>query len=142
MNNQNNNLCYVSKYFGYDKNYFYVLRLTSTLRFNYIKAINPDSFFHSYIKYIEEMEAIKFKLQDIYYYLEDKNLIHKFSIYASKHKLFKNYNSLSVTFPKVIFANKQGFHFHKTYIKYKELIPLFNQFKKELSSTHKTQELH
>ena len=129
-----NNLSYVAKVFGYNKNHFYVLRLKSPERFNYIKNINQNDFLDSYSKYVEEMEVLKEKLQEIYYFLEDRKLIHKFSIYVHEAKMFKNFNHVSNSLSDVIFSNKIGFHFHKTYIKYKKFIPLFDKFIKEIES--------
>ena len=126
-----NNLADISLYFEYSKNYFYVVKLKSPEKFKYIRLIDTDNFFNAYVKYLEEMENIKFKLQDIYYYLEDHKLIKQFSIYAKENGLFKNDNNLSTKFKEVIFSNTQGFHFHSTYIKYSKLINLFNKFIQE-----------
>ena len=131
----NNNLCQVAKYFGHNKNYYYVLRLKSPERFNYIKNIHPNNFFKSCISYQEEMEILKNNLQDICYHLEDEGLMHKFSIYVYNKKFFKNTNSISSSFSRIVFSSKPGFHFHKTYLKYQKIIPLYNNFIKELKSS-------
>ena len=120
-------------YFGYKRNHFYVIKNSSPKRFKYIEAINPKSFKDSYIKYILEMEEAKHELQDIYYYLSDNKLITKFSKYAYKYNIFSHKLSLSSGISKTIFTSKPGFSFHETYIRYKKLIPLFYQFKKDIS---------
>jgi len=114
------------------KNYFYTLRANSPEKFKYIMALDPNPII-AYSKYIDEMNDLKYKLQDIYYELADFKLMHHFSQYVSKHGFYKHPNNLSTSFTKIVFSSNDGFRGHKTYLMYSKLPKLYEQFMEEVN---------
>ncbi len=125
----NQSICEISKHFGYGKNHFHIIKLKSPERYNYINSLEPDDLKVAYQKYLDEMDDLKFKIQDIYYYLEDHRLISQFGRFLKEKKVFKHPNSLNNTFMRTIFRTKPGFSFHKTYLRYQQIPQLFKEFK-------------
>ncbi len=129
--NVSNNLKEVAVYYDYVPNYFYVVKSTTPDKFNYIRNLDKNNFKKAFELYRKKMDTLKAEVIDIYFYLQDKSLISTFGLYAKEHNLFSHKNSLSNCFSKVLFTNRIGFKIHKTYIKYKKIPSLFEQFKKD-----------
>ena len=125
------NIAATALHYGYDKNHFYIVRNNSTEKFNHICSLHKDDFMKAYTIYLNNMEDIKFQLQDIYYFLQDRKLLNKFSNYASKHNIFKHKNHLNTYYNVMFFSSTVGFNTYPAYIKYSKLIPLFDEFKKD-----------
>ncbi len=134
-----NNLGKVSEHYGFVPNYFYVVKSVSRTKFDYIYNLDKSNFQNAYSIYLNEMDKLKNQMIDMYYELYDNRLIHKFGKYVYKHNFYTNINSLSCVLPKVLFSSQNGFKVHKTYIKYKEMPYLYEQFKKDQLLIHKKQ---
>ncbi len=125
------NLAETALYFNYGSNHFYVMKSLTPEKFKYICTLDDEDFMKAFIAYRAEMEDVKFKLQDIYYILADDRQINQFSLFVAKYNIFKHPNHINAQISSIIFSSKVGFHSHNSYLKYKKLIPLFDEFIKE-----------
>ena len=130
-----NNLEQIALNFDYDRNYFYVMRRATPLKFNYINNLVKGDFNKAFIKYYQDMDEIKFKLQDIYYELSELRAIHKFSTYIYERGLYKHPNNFSTSVTKIIFSSRNGFSTHSTYILYEKILNIFDDFIKDTKLT-------
>lgn len=111
-------------------NYFALMKCRRIEEYNYIKNLNGKDMFEHYLAYLEEQKTILNELSKQYYWLEDENLIFKFSIIVHKVKLMGNSHSFSNGAKQVIFNGSGGFHSYKTYFRYIKILKLLLEFKK------------
>ena len=129
----------LSKNINRSKSLFFVLRRTSPEKFEYIfgtlvlQKIKGDPSV-LYEKYLDEMQGVKDKLQEICYWLEereDTNIL-SFGKWLHKKGIFGNPNTFSSSYCTVLFNSKIGFSSHKTFLKYKRVLAEFPVFKQEV----------
>ncbi len=83
--------------------------------------------FFAYSKYHTEMNKVKSDATDIYFYLQERRLLHAFGkILVQKNLSPKSY-SFDSSCCKVLFTSTEGFGKFTTFIKYKQYLVEFNK---------------
>ena len=120
-----------AEHFEFNRSYFYVMRNGAPDKFNYILALNKTNFINAFNLYRDEMENIKLELQTMYFYLGDIRKLSHFARYCVGKGDFNYPQSLVKQYQIVFFSTLIGFKTHNTYLRYKGLLPLFEQYKKD-----------
>jgi hypothetical protein len=115
-----------AKYFGFNENYFYVMRKEYPEKFKYIFEGKDDPI-DAYQKYLNECASVQEQLTDMYYKLEEKRLIYRLSRLAHERGLTKNKFSLSTGMGKVVFNVHGRVISYKAMIKYKKILQLADE---------------
>ncbi len=114
-------------YFNLSRNYFFVLRLESKPKFDYIVSLK-DNITDSFACYKEEEFFIKSDMIDLYYKLLDERKLRDFGKLLVSEGIIVNSDSLGKMCSRTLFTNRTGFGKHETFIKFKKILELFPKY--------------
>lgn len=108
---------------GFKNNSVSAIKCQNRPKYDYIASLD-ESLELAFLKYYEDMDQLFLNMQDMWYDLEDRNLLYKFSIYVMDFGLYSKKNGFITAAPKIIFRieTRTG---HTCYLKYKKIYQLY-----------------
>ncbi len=113
---------------GLSHSYFFVMREKSPVKYAYISKL-ADTLSDALTAYNKEMEEVIEENIKMYYWLEERRLVSRFSAYLFDKGLYDSPKSFRVGAQAVLFKADSVFHKHATFIKFKSIIELHDDFK-------------
>ncbi len=120
----------------HSKDYFYVMKCQQKKKYNFISNLPGNTFQQKYFYYLDLQHNTIVSLQELYYWLEDNQLIFRFSTYLVEQGLSKNTRSFSTTAKFVIFGANNIFKTHRSFIRYSNILPILIKFKNNYIKEH------
>ena len=113
---------------GLAESTFPMMKKLQRERFDYILSLDADltAGYHKYSRL--RMDALE-RLQEIFYELEDKRELLKFSTFLYKKGLYGSKESWSHSAVKAIFRLEPRYIHHKTFLKKLEIIRVYEEYR-------------